>query len=310
MKLFHGLVVVFLAANVVASSDYHLFLDQYGKIYDAQREVIFYKNLALIKEHNIDENQTYKLAVNQFADLTFDEFQQAHAAANIPVHNCPSCESSENDSLPDNVDWRDHGAVTPVKNQGHCGSCWTFSATGAMEGFLKLKTGRLQSLSEQQIVDCDTQGDGCQGGFARYGFEYAAKNGIQLEQCYPYTGSDGTCSLNNTNGCTVYGVTGYNSVDSSTAALKLALNKQPVSVAIYAAGTSFQFYSSGVYNDPKCYKARDQLDHAVLAVGYTPEAWIVKNSWGQSWGDQGYIYMARGDDMNTCGILDQPTYPH
>ena len=304
-------ILLLLTMTAIAlASDYTDFLQQYGKVHSPKRESIFYNNLAFIKAHNLDDSHTYKLDVNQFADLTFEEFTNFSP---ITVRNREVAgESPYYVTDPITVDWRQEGAVTPFKNQGHCGSCWTFSATGAMEGAFFQKTGKLYSLSEQQIVDCDTAGDGCQGGFARYGFQYAAKNGIAQEHCYPYTGQDGTC-LHNVTNCLVWGITDYHSVESSTQALEEALLINPVSVAIYAAGQSFQFYSSGIYNDPECYKDRDHLDHAVLAVGYgkseTGDYWIVKNSWGESWGDNGYIMMARGNNMNTCGILDQPTYP-
>jgi cathepsin L len=216
-----------------------------------------------------------------------------------------------------NVDWVINGAVTPVKNQGQCGSCWSFSTTGAIEGIHAINTGKLVSLSEQQLVDCSTSygNQGCDGGMPIWAYEYVIQNGgICAEDAYAYTASDGTCHT-----CTpVAQISGYVNVTSNSAnALRVALDQQPVSVVIEADQSIFQFYSTGVITTG----CGNKLDHAVLAVGYgTTQSgqsyFKIKNSWGPTWGDQGYVYFgadatsnAENGGSGTCGVLSMPTYP-
>jgi len=204
-------------------------------------------------------------------------------------------------NLPASVDWRTKGAVTPVKDQGNCGFCWSFSATGAMESLAFIKGRGLPSFSEQQLVDCSgSYGNyGCNGGLMDSAFRYARDIGMTTEAAYPYTsgnGNSGSCKKS----CGYFKISGYNDVPAyNDLQLAAAIVQQPVSVAVDA--NNFQFYSSGIFN-----YCSTNLDHGILAVGYTSQYWIVKNSWGAGWGEKGYIRMSRG---NTCGILEMASYP-
>ncbi|OQR72236.1 cathepsin L isoform 4 [Tropilaelaps mercedesae] len=217
-------------------------------------------------------------------------------------------------NLPRHVDWRERGAVTPVKNQGHCGSCWSFSTTGSLEGQMFRKTGKLVSLSEQNLIDCsgDFGNKGCNGGLMDNAFDYIRENrGIDTEQSYPYEGKMGKCRYSRKHKAGED--TGFVDIPSGD---ELALTKAlatvgPISIAVDASHSSFQFYHDGVYDPPEC--DNHTLDHGVLAVGYgtTEEGddyYIVKNSWGTTWGNEGYILMARNVD-NECGVATQASYP-
>jgi len=215
--------------------------------------------------------------------------------------------------LPTSIDWTTKGVVTPVKDQGQCGSCWAFSAVASIEGQHALKTSKLVSLSEQNLVDCSSsQGDmGCFGGLMDYAFQYVISNkGIDTEVSYPYKAEDETCTYSNkTSGATISSYTDIKSGDEDCLQNAVA-TIGPISVAIDASQTSFQFYKSGVYDEPAC--SSTFLDHGVTAVGYDAlngvPYWKVKNSWGTSWGQQGYIFMSR-NKSNQCGIATASSYP-
>jgi C1A family cysteine protease len=284
------------------------------------RNSVYDANVMKVDKHNLG-NHTWTMGINKFADLTADEFS-AHFTGRIVSPPRRSLRSTAKSSLaplnttalPTSVDWSAKGAVTPIKNQEQCGSCWAFSTTGSVEGAWFLAKGELVSLSEQQLMDCSgPEGNqGCNGGLMDYAFEYIIKNkGITTEAAYPYTAADGTCqSAGKPVAATL---SGYKDVSpNSETALLTAIAQQPVSVAVEADQSVFQFYNGGVM-DSTCGTA---LDHGVLAVGYGTDTgkdyYKVKNSWGADWGEKGYIRLGRGAKFNPsgqCGIQMDPSYP-
>ncbi|CAA7040911.1 unnamed protein product [Microthlaspi erraticum] len=284
------------------------------------RYVVFKSNVERI-EH-LNKRRTFKLAVNQFADLTNDEFRAMYTG-----YKGGSVLSSQSGirtssfryqnvsfgALPISVDWRKKGAVTPIKNQGSCGSCWAFSAVGAIEGATQIKKGKLISLSEQQLVDCDTKDFGCSGGLMDSAFQYIMANGgLTTKSNYPYIAQDGTCNYKKAKQNTT-SITGFEDVPvNNEAALMKAVAHQPVSVALEGGGLDFQFYSSGVFTG----ECSTDLDHAVTAVGYGESTngtkyWILKNSWGPNWGENGYMRIQKDvkDKEGLCGLAMKASYP-
>ncbi|XP_043707839.1 vignain-like [Telopea speciosissima] len=280
---------------------------------------VFKENVKYIHEFNKDH--PYKLKLNKFADMTNQEFKSTYAGSKVKHHTMMRGPRSGGfmyekfKDAPSSIDWRTNGAVTPVKNQGQCGSCWAFSTVVAIEGINQIKTQNLVPLSEQQLVDCDRgdQNQGCNGGLMEYAFEYIKNNGgITTEDIYPYTAQSGTCDVSKENAPLVT-IDGHENVPSSDEnALMQAVANQPVSVAIEASGNAFQFYSEGVFTGP----CGTELDHGVAIVGYGTTVdgtkyWIVRNSWGAEWGEQGYIRMQRDVSAKEglCGIAIEASYP-
>ncbi|XP_034681797.1 cysteine proteinase RD21A-like [Vitis riparia] len=304
---------------------YEAWLVKHGKSYNAlgereRRFEIFKNNLRFIEEHNA-VNRTYKVGLNRFADLTNEEYRSRYLGRRDEtrrglrasrVSDRYSFRAGED--LPESVDWREKGAVVPVKDQGNCGSCWAFSTIAAVEGINQIATGDLISLSEQELVDCDkSYNQGCNGGLMDYAFEFIINNGgIDSEEDYPYRAADTTCDPNRKN-ARVVSIDGYEDVpQNDEGSLKKAVANQPVSVAIEARGRAFQLYQSGVFTG----QCGTQLDHGVVAVGYGTENgvdyWIVRNSWGPNWGESGYIKLERnlaGTETGKCGIAIEPSYP-
>jgi len=330
------IVLTLLIASALAASfsdavyqdKFVAFMREHQKSYNhdefEMRFAKFRANVDFIEEHN-KGNHGYTVKMNQFGDLDSKEFGRIYngyrqkAKPNVAAAEWPLAEVDVS-ALPTTVDWRTKGAVTSVKNQGQCGSCWSFSTTGSVEGqhFLSGQ-GALVGLSEQNLMDCSTaQGNmGCDGGLMDDAFQYIILNkGIELEADYPYTAEDGnSCKYKvaDRGAC----IQKYQDVPTGNeTALQVAVaTVGPVSVAIDASQSSFQFYESGVYYSYFC--SSTQLDHGVLAVGYGtdnnglfgPEKyWLVKNSWGASWGDNGFIKMIRDWD-NNCGIATAASYP-
>lgn len=281
------------------------------------RKWIWQANLKKIEEHNKSGRFAFTMAMNQFGDLTPLEYRYLMLGTKYRHNNTERTGSTflkpSNVELPTTVDWRNKGYVTPVKNQEQCGSCWAFSATGSLEGQHFKKTGKLVSLSEQNLVDCSTSfgNDGCNGGLMDNAFRYIKANGgIDTEASYPYTASDGNCKFEKANvGATCTGFTDI-APGSETDLQSAAATVGPISVAIDASHQSFQLYHGGVYDEPDC--SSTQLDHGVLVVGYGTlggkDYWLVKNSWGPTWGMNGYLMMSRNKN-NQCGIATSSSYP-
>lgn len=279
------------------------------------RNVIYTSNLLKIARHN-SENHSWTMGVNQFADLTSDEFKQQFSGCyhrdNTYTERLSLFEAT---ALPESVNWTELGVVTPVKNQGQCGSCWAFSTTGSTESAWALAKNESVSLSEQQLVDCaGPEGNqGCNGGLMDYGFQYVIDNhGLTTESNYPYTARDGACDKEKASKIAT-AISGFRDVHAnSELALMTAVAQQPISVAIEADQNVFQLYSGGVMTA----KCGTNLDHGVLVVGYgtldNKDYWLVKNSWGEDWGFNGYILLGRGaqyGDTGQCGIQMDPSYP-
>ncbi|XP_020253343.1 ervatamin-B-like [Asparagus officinalis] len=304
---------------------HELWMAEHGRVYKdevekAARFEIFKDNVKYIEEFNNGGVYNYTLGVNEFADLTHEEFTETF----INGVNEDSFRSSEYNtmismepqisSVPTSVDWRAKGAVTAVKHQGYtCGSCWAFATAAAIESLHKIKNGILYELSQQQLVDCAWAALGCRGGWPRESYTYIKDNGgLTTAANYPYNEVDNPCDVIKAKE-TVANISGFVSVTPRTeAALMEAVAKQPVTVVIDAKSKKFQFYKSGVFKGP----CTDSLNHVVVVVGYgrvhpSSKYWIVRNSWGTSWGEGGYVRLEKdvGLPKGLCVVAALPTYP-
>lgn len=323
------LTVVLLSLFAVTSSlptiyQFNAWKQNHGKVYhpdeETSRREIFVDNMKFIAEYNAREDTTMELGNTEYSDLTHEEFRTMLTGSVNDTNEIRAWMEKEavtflapeNFEAPSSVDWRSKGAVTPIKNQGACGSCYSFSSTGAIEGQWFRKNNVLISLSEQQIMDCSTSygNNGCNGGLMTNSFLYVKQaGGIETEQSYPYEAQEGHCRFN-----TAYvgaKVRGYSNVPTSESALKTAVaSTGPISVAIDASHRSLQFYTGGIYYEPAC--SSQNLDHAVMAVGYSSNSqgdyWIIKNSWGTGWGLSGYFWLKRNYN-NHCGVASMASFP-
>ena len=284
-------LLVFYNSSEQKGDAFQEWKDQYGVTWapeeEAYRRLIFEKNILEVERHNADNSQTYKKGVNQFTVLTQEEFQERYLTV-MPQGDVPEVDLKPADVNAD-VDWSTKGKVSKVKNQGQCGSCWAFSATGAMESFALFK-GQSVSLSEQQLVDCSkAQGNhGCNGGWPSSALKYAIANGMASSSEYPYVARDQTCKKNGGS----FKIAGQSSY-SGCSGLSNGVQSHPISVAVDA--NKWSSYKSGVFSS-----CGTSIDHAVLLVGIVGGNWKIKNSWGTGWGENGYIRLA--GTSNTCGI--------
>jgi len=323
-----AVVLVFLALVASVSGyitereyqrEFTRFVKVFGKRYSTEeffsRYEIFKQNLDFIELHNSNNDNTHSVGVNQFADWTSEEmasrlngYRPSNRQRNPVALKLPK-------NAPSTLDWNAKGAVTAIKDQGQCGSCWSFSATGSIEGAVYLKTGNLTSLSEQQLMDCShPEGDdSCEGGLMDDAFQFVLDNkGICAEADYPYKAKDEKCvkTCNSVSAITKFVDVDYDEKHpTDETALMAAVNIGPVSIAIEADQQVFQLYTSGVITKG----CGTKLDHGVLIVGYGTDAttnvdyWLVKNSWGPKWGEKGFVRIIRSQNM--CGLNMVASYP-
>ena len=306
-------------AHAAPSDEFHSFIRTFGLDIpetDLQfREAIFNANKKAIDKFNANPANKFKKSINQFSHMTDDEFAKFYLGTfeEAPMLGADYEKSSLTEAEASaNKDWRDDGKVSPVKNQEQCGSCWAFSAVGAIESLSLIENDKFVSLSEQEIVDCATQAYGCNGGLPSIAFDFVKNlphSELTTEKSYPYTGEDGHCNSNAVSGSKFGKVSGYKRISDDFDSVRAALNVGPLSVAVDA--TYWSSYSSGIFSG----SCSSRKNHAVLLVGYMNDSegeyWIVKNSWGTKWGMDGFIKVQvdKNGDRKDCGIMEQVTRP-
>jgi len=326
--LIMSMVVVSTLAHPDYSESWEEFKQKYNKEYESEEEEsyrsgVWSDNVDFIMGHNAEADNgihSFHVGENEFADMDSSEIRAYFNGLSIQtfVETEPRTETDIR-GLPSEVDWRNKSVVTEIKNQKMCGSCWAFSATGSLEGQHALKTNKLVSLSEQNLVDCSKKegNHGCMGGLMDFAFKYVKDNGgIDTEASYPYTAKTGLKCLYNASNSGANLTSWVDVPHGSEADLQKAVaTVGPISVGIDASRPTFHFYKRGVYHDKQC--SSQHLDHGVLAVGYgtstmengkAKDFWLVKNSWGPTWGMDGYVNMIR-NKKNACGIASQASYP-
>ena len=317
-------ILAFLIALVSCNAEldslifqqFQKFIKKYYKKYESVNEYlarfeVFKRNvMASLKE----SNKSYQTGINKFSDLTHQEFAKIYLNLNydaMAIANFEPTTVKVSNAAPSSYDWRNYGRVSPVKDQGSCGSCWAFSTTGNLEGLYAGSKGVIKTFSEQMLVDCDTSDSGCNGGLMEYTFTWLKKNGgIMFDSDYPYKGVKSACKSDSSKYAD-FKITGYKKLGSSYSTwscvdedeLKEFLYENgPLAVAMNA--DPLQTYSSGILDVSSARCPTSGINHAVLLVGYgstsSMDYWIVKNSWGKSWGEQGFFRIRRGN--GTCGI--------
>jgi len=304
-------LLLLLATTAMASSikEWVKYKLKHEKVYteeeDTARMKIWMENVAMVEKHN-GEKHNYTMAINKFSDWTEEEFDKLLGYRTTAEKY--NGKIFENIKTANRVDFRQQRLVTPVKNQGDCGSCWAFSAVGAIEGAWAKRTGHLVSLSEQQLVDCAEECHGCDGGTERGAFQYVLRvGGIESEDSYPYMAYDGDCHADSYN--FVANINSYEKIPPNEQQIESALVHlgHPITIAVYAR--NWRQYYGGVWDNSDC--GTGGLHHAVLLVGYDRSGpqpyWIVKNSWGEGWGENGYIKLKMC--QNVCGLANNAWYP-
>lgn len=293
----------------------------YNRSYASESEFelrfkLWRKNRRFVEKHNTDASKTHKLALNHFADRT-DEERQSYTRGHRHHHHHGGLVQDQSlgtelTQLPVSVDWRAHNAVTAIKDQGHCGGCWAFSTIVGIEGLYAIKNGSLKVFSEQNLLDCSHLGpnSGCSGGDPQFAYNYT-KGGIETDEEYPFAGVDQKCMKNLS--LPAFKIQGYAQVPpNDNLALAAAVARQPVSICIDGDQTDFLLYTGGIYQSPDC---TTNLGHCLAIVGYGTEDgtdyWIVKNSYGTTWGEGGFIRMIKQNETGPgiCGITLEAVYP-
>ena len=282
------------------------FLNKYNKKYNTVEEYllrydVFKKNLNKFRQNKA----SYKMGINQFTDLTPTEFRKRYLNLDMKLLNKINYKkvSVNSNGAPDSWNWIDQGVLGPIKDQGYCGSCWAFSTMGNIEALNTMKTKEYVALSEQQLVDCDTEVDmGCDGGLMEYAFQYLIDNGCMSQEDYPYVGYDDTCKYDKDK--VVVRIKDWKMLETQDEGeiKEFLYDNGPLAIAINA--DPFQYYTEGIIDEDEWSCDPEGLNHGVVLVGYGSENgvdfWIIRNSWGDYWGEQGYCRVARG--KGTCGV--------